>query len=178
VPDPNGRQTWVLDTCVLHDAAACGAGGPLKGRYMLGLQILAEIYSRHQIAEDRRGLMAREYNRAWARIVKDQKDYPSYKAAWEFWNKLFFSPHVQTERTLPEAVKAVCIAANMKPDGDIAFVEAANGTNDKLIATEDSDYSDDVCTVLKEHPSVGITALKYADAFDKMRESPSAAQPD
>lgn len=161
-------QTWAMDTCVLYDAAACGPTAADKSKAFRAFQVLAALCGgRHRLVEDTEGRVAREYNRAWKRMESRRDDFPSRHSVHEFWKNAFLGPSLKVQRPIPNTVKTILLANNMKPEGDIAFIEAANGSTDRLIVTEDSDYSPAVIQLLQNTPGMGISVHNYIDTCTK-----------
>jgi hypothetical protein len=159
-------QCWALDTNVLYHAAACGhPAADADMAFEATLALTAICGGRHSLVEDTEGRIAREYWRAWGRMEKNQNEYPSRQIVHEFWKRAFLGATVQVQRPVPAAVKAQLLAANMKHDGDIAFIEAAAGTPHKLLVTEDSDfYSPEIIELLRDTPEVSVKVHNYPDA--------------
>jgi hypothetical protein len=165
---------WVLDTCLLYDAAACGAksGSPVeraKASAALTALVMIADGGRHAIAEDSRDRIAAEYRRCWKKIEGERKAFPSKDAAHNFWRALWDRPHLHIERGVPARLKTLLLAHNMTEDGDIAFVEAAAATPSRLLTTEDGDYSDEVKNQLKV--VLGIDVLTYAQSTERAQQA-------
>lgn len=164
---------WVIDTCALYHASSLGRHGadtPTSEQAATALALLAHIATAlgHQIAEDLKGRVAAEYGRCWKAIARDRQGYPSKDAAHSFWYALWGRPHLQVERPLPNALRQLLLAKNMKEDGDIAFVEAAAGTASRLLTTEDhDDYSAEVRAEISTR--IDVTVLDYRESLDRAR---------
>ena len=164
-------QTWVVDANVLYCAAALNGPVPQSNvqRCTLAFEVLAQIALNHSIAEDGGNAILGEYARCWKRVGARKRDYPNWLAAHHFFDRAMQKAHFVGRRSVPAAIRRALQAANMKPDGDIAYVETANATDDKLLVTEDSDFTPEIRTLLASTAGVNIRVVDYEGASLALR---------
>lgn len=159
-------QVWVIDTNVLF--LACGeeqAPGGQRDVGMRALMLLSKLAEKHSIAEDRCGRVSREYWRCWRRVLGDRGRFPWGPAANSLWKHLWNRSRISVEKPLPAAFYPILECAGMTREGDIAFVETANGTGHKLLASEDGDFTEGIKKMLFDSAGVGVRVMRISEAL-------------
>jgi hypothetical protein len=146
---------WVLDTWVLKTAQEIG-----DHRSLDALALLHELKSRHRVAVDHGYRILGEYFRhapgnchagQWLRVVVSRSDRMMFRdgcLAAKNQHALLTDPHFDP--------------------ADLIFVGVSARTADKLLVSEESDYSDPVKTYLLHE--LGVTVLSVADALARAHE--------
>lgn len=158
------QRYWVLDTTVLHHSSEMGLPAGDHAKAQAAFDVLQAVSRAHRIAVDARHRCETEYANAWKEIRKHTQRYPAWSVAHSLWSDVWQRGPHRGEKPVPAALLKVLEAANIKDESDLAFVEAANATDDKLLATEDTDYSEEIRAALKATPGVNVNALHYPDA--------------
>ncbi len=146
---------WVLDTWVLEIAQDIG-----DHRSLDALALLHELKSRHRIAVDHERRILGEYFRhapgschagQWLRIVVSRSDRMMFRDG----------------RLAANYQDALLTELHFDP-ADLVFVGVSAQTPDKLLVSEESDYSEAVKKYLLDE--LGVTVLSIADALARARD--------
>jgi hypothetical protein len=143
---------FVLDTCSIKIAE-----NPCNPRSLETLALLHEIRSHHKIALDHGRTILREYFRnldgnshagQWVRITVARADKTMWRAG-----------------KVPRRHSQVLLTELKFDPSDIVFVGVAYETVDRIIVTEDSDYSSEVRKYLSKE--MGINVVSVSEALEK-----------
>jgi hypothetical protein len=142
---------FVLDTCSIKIAE-----NPCNPRSLETLALLHEIKSHHKIALDHGRSILKEYFRnlngnshagQWVRITVARADKTMWRAG-----------------KVPQRHSQVLLAELKFDPSDIVFVGVAYETADRIIVTEDSDYSTEVRNYLS--CEMGISVVSVSEALE------------
>lgn len=146
---------WVIDTWLLEIAQQ-----PLDMRSLDALALLQEIKARHRIAVDHGRRILQQYFKhapgsshagQWLRVVLSKSD----KTVWRSGN-------------VPSQNRQDLLGGLRFDPSDLIFVGVAAEGPDRIIVSEESDYSDPVKAYLSSR--MGVSVLSIEEALLKVKD--------
>ncbi len=138
-------REWTIDTWVLYEVD--------KGDFD-ALDFLLAVLRHHKVAFDHERHIEQEYQRC----LKQTRN--RYLEEW-FKKLIARQARVFYPGRLPNRHEQALL--RMKFDrSDLPFVAVASQSKDKLLVSEDSDYTQQVCDYLQQHLRVKILSLPHA----------------
>ncbi len=138
-------KEWTVDTWVLYEAGSFNYEA---------LELLFLVGRMHKVAFDYEGHIAREYNRCLQRcrnpLLGKWLENLKRRKAMVFYSGKLIHRHEQA-------------LLRLKFDrSDFPFVAVASRSKDKLLVSEDSDYTDIVCDYLSRELQVQVLKVNQA----------------
>lgn len=142
---------WVIDTYVLYQAAD----------YILTAQHFLTSISlkpQHKVAVDLGRCILRQYEKCFKR-TKNKNEFPQkwWRRIKDTSNKLTFR-HGKVSNRCNKHLQDLCCH-----NDDFPFIGVASRTKDKLLVTEDSDYTSEIRKYLKKELLVQVMSIEEAD---------------